>query len=75
MSNNNFGSAALDTASLRRVIRAEYSAVAEDPQRGFHFHTGQGLARRLGYEPEWTAALPRFKTRDSISLATPSMSA
>jgi arsenite methyltransferase len=71
MSNNTFGSAALDTASLRRVIRAEYSAVAVDPQRGFHFHTGQDLARRLGYEPEWTAALPRFVVESFAGTGNP----
>lgn len=39
----------VDTAVLRDAIRAEYEAVATDPSRGFHFHTGRPLARQLGY--------------------------
>jgi len=43
---------------LRASIRAEYSAVASEPERGFHFHTGRKLAKLLGYRDEWIAALP-----------------
>ena len=43
---------------LRESIREEYSAVADDPERGFHFHTGRRLARILGYRDEWIDALP-----------------
>jgi arsenite methyltransferase len=50
--------APLDVAALRDVIRAEYAAVAERPEQGFHFHTGYRLAAILGYEQEWIAALP-----------------
>ena len=39
----------VDTAVLREAIRTEYEAVATDPARGFHFHTGRPLARLLGY--------------------------
>lgn len=48
----------LDTAALRASIRDEYAAVATDPDRGFHFHTGRRLAELLGYRPEWLDALP-----------------
>ncbi|MEM8886133.1 MAG: methyltransferase domain-containing protein [Planctomycetota bacterium] len=58
MNTSSFGSAALDTDALGEVIREEYTAVAEDPGRGFHFHTGRALAERLGYEPAWLDALP-----------------
>jgi len=50
--------AALDIDALRSAIQAEYAAVAEDPERGFHFHTGYRLAPILGYPQEWIAALP-----------------
>lgn len=50
--------APVDIESLRAAIRAEYAAVAEHPDQGFHFHTGAHLAAILGYPEEWIAALP-----------------
>jgi arsenite methyltransferase len=50
--------APVDIESLRAAIRVEYAAVAEHPDRGFHFHTGARLAAILGYPEEWIAALP-----------------
>ncbi len=49
---------ALDLDALRTAVRAEYAAVANDPSRGFHFHTGYRLAAILGYPEEWIAGLP-----------------
>jgi SAM-dependent methyltransferase len=43
---------------LRQAIQAEYEVVAKDPSHGFHFHTGRPLARMLGYEEAWLAAVP-----------------
>jgi hypothetical protein len=40
---------AVDLDELRASIRAEYAAVAAEPDRGFHFHTGYRLAAILGY--------------------------
>ena len=48
----------LDIEELRTSIREEYSAVANEPGRGFHFHTGRKLASILGYENEWLEAIP-----------------
>jgi arsenite methyltransferase len=50
--------APVDTETLRAAIRAEYAAVADNPDQGFHFHTGARLAAILGYPEEWIAALP-----------------
>ncbi len=50
--------APVDIDSLRAAIRAEYAAVAEHPDQGFHFHTGAQLAAILGYPEEWITALP-----------------
>ena len=47
------GKIAVDLDALRLAVQEEYEAVACEPQRGFHFHTGRPLAARLGYEPEW----------------------
>lgn len=48
----------LDVEALREAIRDEYSEVAMDPGRGFHFHTGRPLARLLGYAGEWLEGIP-----------------
>jgi SAM-dependent methyltransferase len=53
-----FDPAAIDLEALRAAVRAEYAAVASDPDRGFHFHTGYRLAAILGYPEEWIGALP-----------------
>ena len=49
---------ALDLEALRASIRAEYAAVANEPERGFHFHTGYRLAAILGYPQAWIERLP-----------------
>jgi arsenite methyltransferase len=48
----------LDIDQLREAIQEEYAAVALSPQQGFHFHTGQSLARLLGYEEAWLKEIP-----------------
>jgi arsenite methyltransferase len=40
----------VDPQALREQVREKYRAVAVDPGRDFHFHTGRDLAGRLGYE-------------------------
>src|SRR6185369_15066795 len=44
--------------SLRLAIQEEYSLVALEPKRGFHFHTGRRLAHLLGYAEEWLIGQP-----------------
>jgi len=48
----------VDLATLREAIRDEYEAVACDPKRGYHFHTGRAHAERLGYKAEWLDGIP-----------------
>lgn len=48
----------LDTEALREAVREEYTLVATDPGRGFHFHTGRPLAALLGYDEAWLDAIP-----------------
>ncbi len=48
----------LNIDELRDSIREEYSAVANEPERGFHFHTGRKLAAILGYHDEWLDSIP-----------------
>jgi len=48
----------LDVDALRDAIRDEYAAVADEPTRGFHFHTGRPLTRIVGYRSEWLDGIP-----------------
>ena len=43
----------VDQEALRKAIQAEYKEVAEDPGKGFHFHTGRRLTAIVGYKDEW----------------------
>jgi SAM-dependent methyltransferase len=43
---------------LRLEIKKEYTNVALDPHKGYHFHTGRRLAALLGYEEALYAGLP-----------------
>jgi SAM-dependent methyltransferase len=49
---------AVDVETLRASIREEYRAVALEPDRGFHFHTGARLAAMLDYPDALIAELP-----------------
>jgi arsenite methyltransferase len=48
----------LDVDGLRRAIQEEYTFVAAEPERGFHFHTGRRLAAILAYDDEWLDGVP-----------------
>ncbi len=48
----------LDLGSLRQAIQEEYAAVARDPGRGYHFHTGHPHASMLGYCDDWLEGIP-----------------
>ena len=47
-----------DITQLRQAIQDEYDAVAREPERGFHFHTGRPLAQLLGYDEQWLEGIP-----------------
>jgi arsenite methyltransferase len=48
----------VDLETLRCEISKEYAEVADNPTRGFHFHTGRPLARILGYTDRLLAGVP-----------------
>ena len=48
----------VDVETLREAIRDEYAEVADNPEKGFHFHTGRPLAKKLGYSDDLIAAVP-----------------
>ena len=43
---------------LRLEIKKEYTNVALQPDKGYHFHTGRRLAHLLGYDERLYAGLP-----------------
>ena len=48
----------VEIETLRYEIRKEYTEVANNPEKDFHFHTGRPLAKMLGYDDAWVDALP-----------------
>ena len=61
----------VDPDVLHERVRDKYRAVASEPDRRFHFHTGRPLARRLGYPDEVTAALPDRAVESFAGVANP----
>lgn len=49
----------LDRDTLRQAIQKEYGAVADDPQRGFHFHIGRRQAQILEYDDALLQDIPQ----------------
>jgi len=62
---------AVDPKALRDQVREKYREVATDPHRDFHFHTGRGLAARLGYEPAAIDALPERAVESFAGVGNP----
>jgi SAM-dependent methyltransferase len=48
----------ISLGDLRLEIKKEYTNVALDPDKGYHFHTGRRLAALLGYDEALYAGLP-----------------
>jgi SAM-dependent methyltransferase len=61
----------VDPEALRAEVRAKYRAVAVDPGRSYHFHTGRPLAARLGYDSVVTDALPDEAVESFAGVANP----
>ncbi len=61
----------IDLGSLRCAIQDEYELVALEPERGFHFHTGRPLARRLGYPEKWLAGIPELAIESFAGTGNP----
>jgi SAM-dependent methyltransferase len=61
----------VDPEALREQVRSKYREVAVDPAQPFHFHTGRGLAHRLGYDDAAVAALPDRAVESFAGVADP----
>ncbi len=48
----------LDLDTLRSEISKEYGEVADNPTKGFHFHTGRRLAKIVGYADDLLEHVP-----------------
>jgi SAM-dependent methyltransferase len=49
----------ISAEELREEIKKEYTDVALDPHKGYHFHTGRAAADRLGYDQSFYATVPQ----------------
>ncbi len=56
---------------LRLEIKKEYTNVATDPDRGYHFHTGRRLANLLGYDEKLYAGLPESNVASFAGTGNP----
>jgi arsenite methyltransferase len=54
---SNVRPSAVDAEELRSQIQEKYAEVADTPEKGFHFHTGTPLEKKLGYPDEALALL------------------
>jgi SAM-dependent methyltransferase len=61
----------LDVVQLRDAIQQEYTAVATNPDQGFHFHTGRPLARLLGYDDAWIDGIPEHTVASFAGTGNP----
>ena len=61
----------VDAERLRAEVREKYRAVATEPDGAYHFHTGRGLAGRLGYDPRLVDALPDVAVESFAGVANP----
>jgi len=61
----------VDPEALREQVRDKYREVAVHPYAAFHFHTGRGLAARLGYEMRAVDALPDRAVESFAGVANP----
>jgi hypothetical protein len=60
----------LSLEELRLEIQKEYTSVACDPNKGYHFHTGR-LTSLLGYDPALYAGLPEANVTSLAGTGNP----
>jgi SAM-dependent methyltransferase len=62
---------AVDSQALRAEVRDKYRQVALVPTGAYHFHTGRGLAKRLGYDPAIIDGLPERAVESFAGVGNP----
>jgi SAM-dependent methyltransferase len=63
----------LSPDKLHDEIKLEYAEVARDPYKGYHFHTGQAAATRLGYDEVLYTNLPEGNIASFAGTGNPFM--
>jgi arsenite methyltransferase len=61
----------VDADALRAEVRSKYREVAINPHGTYHFHTGRGLAARLGYDKAVADSLPDAAVESFAGVANP----
>jgi SAM-dependent methyltransferase len=61
----------LSVEELRDEVKKEYTNVALDPHKGYHFHTGRDAAERIGYDKSHYAALPEGSVDSFAGMGNP----
>ncbi len=61
----------IDLGELRQAISKEYEEVADNPGRGFHFHTGRPLTKILGYKEKWLEGIPESSIESFAGTGNP----
>lgn len=61
----------VDPVELREQIKDTYREVAINPRKGYHFHTGRPLAKKLGYDQATVDALPDSAVESFAGVSNP----
>jgi SAM-dependent methyltransferase len=61
----------VDPEALREQARDKYRSVTVNPHGSFHFHTGRGLAARLGYDADVMDGLPEQAVESFAEVRNP----
>jgi arsenite methyltransferase len=61
----------LNADHLRASVKEKYRDVALAPQAAYHFHTGRGLAKKLGYPGEVIDGMPDHAIESFAGVANP----
>ncbi|HMQ08337.1 MAG TPA: methyltransferase domain-containing protein [Saprospiraceae bacterium] len=48
----------LEQLKLKKAIMDEYTELADNPDKKFHFWSGWPLTQKLGYHPDWLEGIP-----------------
>lgn len=63
----------ISTDELHSEVRKEYTNVALDPHKGYHFHTGREALRRIGYDETLYETLPEDNVASFAGTGNPFM--
>jgi len=61
----------IDLQELRQAISKEYEAVAQTPDKGFHFHTGRRLTGIVEYDSEWLEGISEYVIKSFAGTGNP----